>query len=425
MTHDVNSAYMSSPQAAKILRITYVGVAQLARQGKIPAVKIANRWLIPRAFVEEFARTYEGKRGRPRKKIPSREWPEALAAIQPDGLGAVDAAAESEVRDAGPETRRLPGVDVGVEPLEQTPPFAVQPGESLPEDVSEVAAAREISPEVGQNARVDGPEEVLAPGARPSEVLSEDTATEPGAEAAGPESDATLTMRVLAEHQEETAVLAAQPGALLPAEVVAASEPAGPEPEADAALSALARTDHVQSSEASAVRPVEAGPPEAGVVSEREDSKEEGDGTFAVSAEVYHLDKNYDFELYEKGRITERARLIVARLKPKIPSLPQFSFRWDYRYEHLNVDIHGVDPSVTDWWTMGKNGYSGHLPRRLGGRGWGFEAIIWLPVTFVFRGRLTVVLRDSPEAAEGSSSVATTTGGVKRLWSKWSAGPRS
>ena len=55
MTLDVKTEYVSSPQAAKILRITYVGVAQLARQGKIPAVKIANRWLIPRAFVEEFA----------------------------------------------------------------------------------------------------------------------------------------------------------------------------------------------------------------------------------------------------------------------------------------------------------------------------------------------------------------------------------
>jgi len=35
MTPDLNASYVSGPQAAKMLRITYVGVAQLARQGKI------------------------------------------------------------------------------------------------------------------------------------------------------------------------------------------------------------------------------------------------------------------------------------------------------------------------------------------------------------------------------------------------------
>ncbi len=158
---------------------------------------------------------------------------------------------------------------------------------------------------------------------------------------------------------------------------------------------------------------------EAGATSEPTDTSSPGDNTFSIRAEVYQLDKNYDFELYEKGEITEQARLIVARLKPKIPSLPQFSFRWDYRYEHLNVDIHGVDPTVVDWWTMGENGYTGHLPRRLSGPGYVFEAVIWLPVTFVFRGRLTLSLRDSPEPEEDSSSVATTTGGLRKLWARW------
>ena len=59
---------MTSPEAARTLGVHYVAVAQLARKGRIPAVKIANRWLVPRAFVEEFAKTYEGRRGRPRTK---------------------------------------------------------------------------------------------------------------------------------------------------------------------------------------------------------------------------------------------------------------------------------------------------------------------------------------------------------------------
>ena len=94
MTQDMNADYVSSPQAAKILRITYVGVAQLARQGKIPAVKIANRWLIPRAFLEEFAQTYEGRRGRPRKKAQFLEQPGSAATIEPERLGLADAGSE-------------------------------------------------------------------------------------------------------------------------------------------------------------------------------------------------------------------------------------------------------------------------------------------------------------------------------------------
>lgn len=295
MTQDVNSTYMSSPQAAKILRITYVGVAQLARQGKIPAVKIANRWLIPRAFVEEFAQTYEGKRGRPRKKGLSTERLETLVAVQPDQPGRVDASAIS------------------------------------------------------------------------------------GAKGSKQEADAAFAVKTQVDHLEETPAAITHPGEL-------------------------------------ELRDTSA-------VSETKDSKQGGDETFAVSAEVYHLDQNYDFELYEKGQITERARLIVARLKPKIPSLPQFSFRWDYRYEHLNVDIHGVEPAVTDWFIMGENGYTGHLPRRLGGPDRAFEAIIWLPVTFVFRGRLTLVLRKNLAAREDSPSTATTSGSPRKWWTKWPTAP--
>jgi hypothetical protein len=186
-----------------------------------------------------------------------------------------------------------------------------------------------------------------------------------------------------------------------------------------------ALVDHPDETPSFATQPTELGPTDKSAVSSTADFKREGDGTFAISAEIYHLDKNYDFEVYERGEITEQARLIVARLKPKIPSLPEFSFRWDYRYEHLNVDIHGVDPTVVDWWTMGKNGYTGHLPRRLGGPDRAFEAILWLPVTFVFRGRLTLALRKSPADEEASPSEAMTTGGLRRLWTRWSSHPHT
>lgn len=347
MTQDVNVDYISSPEAARILRITYVGVAQLARQGRIPAVKIANRWLIPRAFVEEFAQTYEGRRGRPRKRAP---------------LAEVSESPDVTLRDH----------------LEHVPPSSGQDG-----------------------------------------WLQEGIHTAPDSREPGAESVPALAATTRVERQEETPVPADQPvesasadaGAVSAADITAA--------ETGAALAEDAVTDHPVLSPPSTVRPDESQPEDANVLSGTGAFGREGDGTFAISAEVFHLDRNYDFEVHEKGEITEQARLIVARLKPKIPSLPQFSFRWDYRYEHLNVDIHGVEPAVVDWWTMGENGYTGHLPRRLGGPGYAFEAVIWLPVTFVFRGRLTLSLRDIPEAEEDSPSVATTTGGLRKLWARW------
>jgi excisionase family DNA binding protein len=343
MSHDVDAAYMSSPQAARILGITGVGVAQLVRQGKIPAVKIANRWLIPRAFVEEFARTYEGKRGRPRKKGPSGGCPEV-------GAGALDAAADMASRGG---------------PADEVAVALTQPAADL---TAETAPAEPV--------RVE-PSSAAAPGdAAPMEALP----------------------------------VEAGPVEAVPAEAA----------RADVAPAEVA-PDEVAPAEAA---PAKVAPgPEAAGVAEGDGEEREGGAGFKVSAEVYHLDRNYDFEVYERGRITDTARIIVARLKPRIPSLPQFSFRWDYRYEHLNVDIHGVEPAAVEWWTMGKNGYTGHLPRRLAGPDCVFEAIIWLPVTFVFRGRLTL----SGGSGEGGepSSVAATTGGLRRLWNRWPGKPHS
>jgi len=378
ITQDVNADYVSSPQAAKILRITYVGVAQLARQGKIPAVKIANRWLIPKAFLEEFAQTYEGRRGRPRKKAQFLEQPGSAATIEPERLGLADAG--SEVMGFELAVGAVPASDNQGDRQIGTPALAAQSGELEPRD------------------------------------------TCPAAEVSKPESEArqALDMRSQLSPVEETPANLAQPAqpGIKDAEAVSKATDSGAE--AREVLAANADVGHLEHTPASTVQPTDIEPEDAASVSETGDSTRERSQTFAITAQVYHLDNNYDFEVYEKGEITERARLIVARLKPKIPSLPQFSFRWDYRYEHLNVDIHGVEPAAADWWTMGENGYTGHLPRRLVGPGHAFEANIWLPVTFVFRGRLTLSLRDSPDAKkEDSSSVATTTGGLRKLWARW------
>ncbi len=57
--------YISSTDAARVLRVHRVAVARLIRQGQLPAIKIANRWLIDQSTLRDFARTYVGRRGRP------------------------------------------------------------------------------------------------------------------------------------------------------------------------------------------------------------------------------------------------------------------------------------------------------------------------------------------------------------------------
>ena len=65
---ELTGLYISTTEVAKILSIDPKSAGSLARTGKIPGVKLANRWLVSRAFVEEMAKTYHGQRGRPRTK---------------------------------------------------------------------------------------------------------------------------------------------------------------------------------------------------------------------------------------------------------------------------------------------------------------------------------------------------------------------
>lgn len=60
--------YMTSATAAKILGASQVTVSQLCQHGKLPALKIANRWLIPGDALKIFAEDYVPKRGRPRTR---------------------------------------------------------------------------------------------------------------------------------------------------------------------------------------------------------------------------------------------------------------------------------------------------------------------------------------------------------------------
>ncbi len=62
------TTYLESSEAADMLGIHHMAIQRLLRDGKLPAEKIANRWLLRRTDVEEFAKTYVPKIGRPRQK---------------------------------------------------------------------------------------------------------------------------------------------------------------------------------------------------------------------------------------------------------------------------------------------------------------------------------------------------------------------
>jgi excisionase family DNA binding protein len=65
---DIQQEYVSSAEAAKILGIKQMSIHAFIRDGRLPAVKVAYRWLIPREQLEVFAESYVPKQGRPRQK---------------------------------------------------------------------------------------------------------------------------------------------------------------------------------------------------------------------------------------------------------------------------------------------------------------------------------------------------------------------
>ena len=65
---NLTSTLVSSADAAAVLGIHPLSIQKLIYRGALPAEKIANRWLISREELTEFAKTYNPNRGRPRTK---------------------------------------------------------------------------------------------------------------------------------------------------------------------------------------------------------------------------------------------------------------------------------------------------------------------------------------------------------------------
>jgi hypothetical protein len=61
----MDNRYISSSEAEAILGLKPYSIQKIIRRGKIPAQKIANRWLLLETDVEEFAKSYVPRVGRP------------------------------------------------------------------------------------------------------------------------------------------------------------------------------------------------------------------------------------------------------------------------------------------------------------------------------------------------------------------------
>ena len=60
--------YIPSGEAAKMLGIHPMSIQKLCADGKLKAEKFANRWMIRREDLDEFAKSYVPTVGRPRQK---------------------------------------------------------------------------------------------------------------------------------------------------------------------------------------------------------------------------------------------------------------------------------------------------------------------------------------------------------------------
>ena len=65
---NLSNTVASSSEAAQILGIHPLSIQKLIYSGALSAEKIANRYLISREELMEFAKTYNPNRGRPRTK---------------------------------------------------------------------------------------------------------------------------------------------------------------------------------------------------------------------------------------------------------------------------------------------------------------------------------------------------------------------
>ena len=135
-----------------------------------------------------------------------------------------------------------------------------------------------------------------------------------------------------------------------------------------------------------------------GVRSEGPGSRGEVNSAFnTIIDKVEHLDDDYTPHVPKESKTTYQSLLVVGGLEPKTSSLPRFSFRWDEKGKHVNVDIHEVDDTQKKSFERGENGYSGHVAQKVEQDGRFFDIDIRIPSKHVFKGRISFNLQFTEE----------------------------
>jgi len=119
---------------------------------------------------------------------------------------------------------------------------------------------------------------------------------------------------------------------------------------------------------------------------------QEASKVFNVKVKTEYLNPDYDLEPLQDNRITEQGLLLCAKLKPKIPSLPEFWFRWDEKKDELDVDMYGDTNNRKDW-NNERNGYKEHHTVKMKKEARHFKVSIKTPKLNVFNGVISFHLR--------------------------------
>jgi excisionase family DNA binding protein len=64
MANEILENYIGMDEVSRRLSIHIESARRLARQGKLPAQRLGNKWLVHKDELEEFARRYNPSRGR-------------------------------------------------------------------------------------------------------------------------------------------------------------------------------------------------------------------------------------------------------------------------------------------------------------------------------------------------------------------------
>jgi hypothetical protein len=102
-----------------------------------------------------------------------------------------------------------------------------------------------------------------------------------------------------------------------------------------------------------------------------------------------YVNPDYKYEICD-GFLTDTGKLEILTLIAKSGGGPYFIARWDYRPEHLDIDMHNASRSAIRKFKNNKDGYGGHHTNRTTDPNKRiFDVTIELPNSVIFDGEVS------------------------------------